>query len=96
MKRMLGLLLIALLGISCYGVLSMEAVPAYFHKQTVTVYTGDSLWSIASRFTGEDEDVRAVIDRISRENHLGPNDVLQPGQKLLVPVKTTEARLASR
>jgi predicted Zn-dependent protease len=96
MKRFVGFLLIALFGISCYRVLSMEEAAVYYHKEPVTVYSGDSLWSIASRCMSEDEDIRAVIDRITTINHLQPNQVLQPGQKLLVPVKSHKARLALR
>ena len=51
--------------------------------QTVTVHSGDTLWSIAAAHTG-DGDVQEAIDRISAVNHLrGAN--LQPGQRLRIP-----------
>jgi nucleoid-associated protein YgaU len=51
---------------------------------TVTVHTGDTLWSIASSHTGDAGDVQETIDRISEANHLRAVD-LQPGQKLRIP-----------
>lgn len=52
---------------------------------TVTVHSGDTLWSIASGFTRSDGDVEATIDRITAANHLG-SAPLQPGQHLRVPL----------
>ena len=53
--------------------------------QTVVVNNGDTLWNIASRFTGEKEDVREVMYRISRANDLNAKYVY-PGQVLKVPL----------
>jgi nucleoid-associated protein YgaU len=51
--------------------------------QSVVVEPGDTLWSIASRVAGT-ADVRAVVDRIQRRNHL-QGTVLIPGQVLELP-----------
>lgn len=50
---------------------------------SVTVRSGDSLWSIASSVAG-DEDVREVVDRIQEINGLAGVSVL-PGQVLRLP-----------
>lgn len=56
-----------------------------YQMQTVVVNNGDTLWNIASRFTGEKEDVREVMYRISRANDLNAKYVY-PGQVLKVPL----------
>jgi nucleoid-associated protein YgaU len=50
---------------------------------TVVVEPGDTVWSIAAAAAG-DEDVRSVVDRIQRLNHLD-GTVLRPGQVLELP-----------
>ena len=50
--------------------------------ETVTVQSGDTLWSIAAAHT--DGDVRAEMDAITAANHLG-GSALRPGQLLVVP-----------
>lgn len=56
-----------------------------YQMQTVVVNNGDTLWDIASKFTGEKEDVREVMYRISRANDLNAKYVY-PGQVLKVPM----------
>jgi len=50
---------------------------------TVTVESGDTLWSVAAAVAG-DRDVRVVVDEIQRLNHLHGAD-LQAGQILQLP-----------
>jgi predicted Zn-dependent protease len=50
----------------------------------VTVKPGDTLWSIASRHTG-DADIQETIDGITSANHLN-GATLQPGQHLRIPL----------
>ncbi|WP_289049963.1 LysM peptidoglycan-binding domain-containing protein [uncultured Acidaminococcus sp.] len=90
MKKLLLVLLVALMGISSYGVLQMEAAPTSYHTEKVVVNRGDSLWGIASRYTHPGEDVREVIDRIAKANRLDLKRSIQPGQKLVVLVKVKE------
>jgi nucleoid-associated protein YgaU len=52
-------------------------------QSRVLVRPGDTLWSIATSAAGAD-DVRVVVDRIERLNHL-QGDAVQPGQELLLP-----------
>lgn len=51
---------------------------------TVTVHSGDTLWSIASAHTGDTGDVQETIDRITELNHLRAAG-LAPGEKLRIP-----------
>ena len=96
MKKLLLGLVLVLLGVSSYGVLQMEAAPTRYRNQQVVVFRG-----IARRYTRPEEDVREVIDRIAKANHLDLRQAIQPGQKLMVPVKQgkqkkTEKMMASR
>ena len=88
MKKIILIVVTVLLGFSSYDVLSMEAaVPASYHKEIVHVSKGDTLWSIASKRTAKDEDVREVLDRIVKANKLDVRKHIQPGQKLIVPTR---------
>ncbi|SFK50661.1 LysM peptidoglycan-binding domain-containing protein [Geodermatophilus ruber] len=51
---------------------------------SVVVQPGDTVWSIAARIAGEEEDVRAVVDAIQELNELKGAAVV-PGQALLLP-----------
>ena len=55
------------------------------HYATVTVHTGDTLWSIASKHTASSGDVQDTIDRITEVNHLSGASI-EPGQHLRIPV----------
>lgn len=55
---------------------------------TVTVKTGDTLWTIASKAVGDDMDIRSAIFAIKSANHLTDNEVLMPGTVLKIPVFT--------
>lgn len=52
---------------------------------TVIVDRGDSLWKIAERHDNNKIDLRKYIDIIQKYNGL-ENTVLQPGQRIKVPV----------
>lgn len=51
---------------------------------TVTVRSGDTLWSLAAAHTTASADVQDTIDRIVEANHLGAGS-LQPGRILRIP-----------
>lgn len=80
--------LVALAGLSLAVTLpalssSVHAAPPVSYA-TVTVRSGDSLWSLAERKTAPGGDVQATVDQIVGANHLsGAN--LAVGQKLRVP-----------
>lgn len=50
----------------------------------VTVGSGDSLWSIASRYAEEGDDVGYLVYRIKERNNLEHVTIL-PGQQLIIP-----------
>ncbi|MCH3915458.1 MAG: LysM peptidoglycan-binding domain-containing protein [Acidaminococcaceae bacterium] len=96
MKKIFLTLLVCLTIFSCYGVINMEASTVPMHKEQITVHQGDSLWTIAGRWTEKNEDVREVIYRIEQENKLTGSEVLQPGQKIIVPVRMEQNKVAQR
>ena len=51
--------------------------------------SGDTLWMIAANAVDQDEDIREKIIAIRKFNGLTPNQALQPGQIIQVPMKTT-------
>jgi nucleoid-associated protein YgaU len=52
----------------------------------VTVYSGDTLWKIASRYGSKDIDIRKTIYEIRKINKLD-SVIIVPGQELLIPAK---------
>lgn len=64
---------------------------------SVTVQNGETVWEIAQRHAGGQEDVREVISRIIDANDL-QGKYIYPGQVLIVPVavRAEEAVLVSR
>jgi LysM repeat protein len=88
-KRKLTLMpLVALGGLSLAVTLpalssTVHAAPPVAYT-TVTVHSGQTLWSVAATRTPATGDVQATVDQIIATNHLtGAN--LQVGQKLRVP-----------
>ncbi|MBQ7317577.1 MAG: LysM peptidoglycan-binding domain-containing protein [Phascolarctobacterium sp.] len=59
--------------------------PVYYN-QKVTVHSGDTMWSIAHRWSDDKEDVREVMHRICEANNLKSKHIY-PGQVLTIPVK---------
>ncbi|MDR0854358.1 MAG: LysM peptidoglycan-binding domain-containing protein [Clostridiales Family XIII bacterium] len=53
---------------------------------TVTIGSGDSLWSIADEYGSDEADVRDTIKEITELNELNVQDSLFPGMTLKVPV----------
>ncbi len=51
---------------------------------TVTVRSGDTLWSLAERRTAAGQDVQSTVDQIIGANHLGSAS-LTIGQHLRIP-----------
>jgi nucleoid-associated protein YgaU len=96
MKKFLLALLGCLTIFSCYGVINMEASTVPMHREQVTIHQGDSLWTIAGRWTEKNEDVREVIYRIEQENNLTGSEILQPGQKIIIPVRRSQDMVAQR
>lgn len=53
---------------------------------SVTVEPGQTVWQLASVATGDDTDVRQVMDSILKENGLTGTSDIRPGQVLRLPV----------
>ena len=54
------------------------------HFTLTTVQRGDTLWSIADRYTPADGSTQETVDRIAALNHLD-GSTLVPGQQLTIP-----------
>lgn len=54
------------------------------HFTTVTVRSGDSLWSLAAAHTSQGANVQETLDRIAGVNHLEGATIV-PGQRLDIP-----------
>lgn len=46
------------------------------------VQKGDTLWTIADKFVGDDVDIRKVVYTIEQDNKI--EGVLMPGQKIMI------------
>ena len=69
------------------GPVSRAFAPRHEPRAPRTVYVvqaGDTVWSIATRFTGGG-DPRAMVDAIGRRNQVDPGAIV-PGQTLVIPV----------
>jgi LysM domain len=74
---------VALLVFGIFGVANMSHGPVKTTK--VTVFSGESLWSLADKMH-LDRDPRDWIADVVSMNHLG-SSTLMPGMTLTVPVK---------
>ena len=67
------------------------ATPVY-RNYSVTVAQGDTLWDIACRHAEKKEDVRVVMERITKANKLDAGRIY-PGQVINVPLRVQEKGL---
>lgn len=74
--------LLAALGYAFIGVLSAGSTPPVAGR-SITVYTGDTLWSIAEREVPNTMDIREYIWQIEQLNNIDAS--LTPGQRLILP-----------
>lgn len=56
------------------------------HFEEVIIHENDTLWTIAEQITPNGQDIRNTIYVIRKINRLN-SAVLQPGQRILIPVK---------
>lgn len=96
MKKIIMMIMICLTIYFGQGMLNMEASTVAMQEQLVVVHGGDTLWNIAARWTDDNEDVREVLYRIQQKNKLSGKAFLQPGQRLIVPIKASNEMLALR
>ncbi len=87
-------LLSAFLIFSCvFGTMTVlnkdnSALSAYEQCETVTVLSGDTLWSIAQEIEGGKTDTRVIVNDIIKQNKLNSSEVYA-GQTLEIPAKYT-------
>ena len=67
------------------------ATPVY-RDYSVTVAQGDTLWDIACRYAEGKEDVRLVMERITKANNIDAGRIY-PGQVIKVPLRMQESGL---
>ena len=74
----------------CYFVFKPTAIEAQEPLEVITVVVkkGDSLWKIAERYDNNKIDLRKYIYIIQQYNNL-ENTLLQPGQRIKVPIYHT-------
>ena len=88
-KRFTLMPAVALLGLSTLvlvPVLSSSSLYAAAPERstTVTVRSGDTLWTLAERYTSAGGNVQDTIDEIAGMNHLR-GAMIVPGQRLQIP-----------
>ena len=59
---------------------------ASVNNRQVHVLPGDTVWSIAVKFTSKDQDIRNLVVAIRQANQLGNDAAIFPGQVLSIPV----------
>ena len=65
------------------GTTGAPVVAAVGEPVIYVVQPGDSLWSIAGSINPEGRDVRSMVDRLAE---LAGGPILQPGQRIVLPV----------
>jgi LysM repeat protein len=53
-------------------------------QTTITVKSGDTLWTLAERYTPSGGNVQDMIDQIAGMNHLSSATIV-PGERLAIP-----------
>ncbi len=82
MKKLILFILVAIVLMGC-----TEQPPQVFEKQVVTIRTGDTLWSVASKYSGDTyilEYLETLKSLPENKQILNPQRALQPGDKITV------------
>lgn len=64
--------------------------PAFPKQILIRVQAGDTLWKIAHRYGNPHQYILERVDDLANENKLESEAVLQPGQQIVVPVRSAE------
>lgn len=83
-KRLRLLPIIFLLLLSIMGTTIPKSMGTYQVREAYYVKPGDTLWSIASSYADEGDDLRLMIDRMVEANELTDNYTLKPGETIYV------------
>ena len=91
----IGLVCVAVMMTGCYAVygddntggessIASQSEPAIEYK-SVIVRSGDTLWDIASKYSGPSKDVRNLVKEMCTLNDVNPGNIY-PGQIIKVPI----------
>lgn len=80
----LGLALSLCIGAYIGHTASQEVKGVGRQQQAHYVEEGETLWDIAGSVASEQDDIRRIIWEIQKDNGIGGNDKLQPGQRLII------------
>lgn len=90
MRFLLALIAAIVVAVSITG--SVDAVQSTQPVEviTYTVHRGDTLWTIADRYTEQGEDIREFMWQICQDDRnqklFQAGRYLQPGDKILIPI----------
>lgn len=69
----------------CNGyIIPPTPTPVKARPEVHTVEPGDTLWSVASKYGDDSQDIRQVYYRIMKDNNIGFKDDIHPGQQLII------------
>lgn len=86
-KGMMVATLAAIVGAGIYLETTQPEPTPYIEKKVI-VNSGQTLWEICESTTLWHEDIREMIERVKRDNGIENVGTIQPGQELIVRVKT--------
>lgn len=79
----LGLALSLCIG-AYIGHTASQEVKTVERQQIHYVQEGETLWDIAGGVASNHDDIRRIIWKIQRDNGIGGNEDIQPGQRLII------------
>jgi LysM repeat protein len=79
------LLIIAAFCLTAFAQLKKVDGSSKISYTKVTVYPGDTLWKIASKYNTDESDIRKKIYKIRKLNDLN-SAIIMPGQELIIPL----------
>ena len=80
----LGLTLSFCVGAYIGHTASQEVRAVERQQQVHYVEEGETLWDIAGGVASNNDDIRRIIWKIQRDNDIGGNEDIQPGQRLII------------
>ena len=87
---MIKIFLVMTLIITLWSITPLVSSNPYYDVGTyVTIYvkSGDTVWSIATKYVSDRDDIRDLTQAIKQLNGLNSNTQIFPGQMLKIPTK---------
>ncbi|WP_296954013.1 LysM peptidoglycan-binding domain-containing protein [uncultured Dialister sp.] len=84
MKKII--ILMSLVVLLCGWCVNASMAGNSIQYETVTLTTNDTLWDIASKRIGKNEDIREYIFNVQQFNHITNPGQLEPGMIIKLPV----------